>query len=252
MTTTNEIIFIMLLAFIRASAMLLVSPLFTTGVPVMIRVFTAGALAIAVTPIIGPFTPPPPEDLYGLIAAGFHEAIAGALIGLAVQLIAVAGQVAGSLMDIQIGLSSSQILNPAIGSTTVLANFKYLLTLVTLFSANAHQVMIRAFAESYEMTQKLSLPAIHDGLLMMLSRAFFVGLQIALPVVAVSFVIDIAAAIVNKAVPQMQVFFVAMPAKIGVGLVALGLALPTVTSLVTNGVESTFGSLEQIFMAGNR
>jgi flagellar biosynthetic protein FliR len=240
MTTTNEIIFIMLLAFIRASAMLLVSPLFTTGVPVMIRVFTAGALAIAVTPIIGPFTPPPPEDLYGLIAAGFHEAIAGALIGLAVQLIAVAGQVAGSLMDIQIGLSSSQILNPAIGSTTVLANFKYLLTLVTLFSANAHQVMIRAFA------------AIYDGLLMMLSRAFFVGLQIALPVVAVSFVIDIAAAIVNKAVPQMQVFFVAMPAKIGVGLVALGLALPTVTSLVTNGVESTFGSLEQIFMAGNR
>jgi len=73
------------------------------------------------------------------------------------------------------------------------------------------------------------------------------ALQMAAPVLGVSMVLDAALGMINKAVPQMQVIQVGMPAKIIIGMVALSVGLPAVVAGVNTGVETGLTSLLHIF-----
>ncbi len=240
------------MVFIRCSAMLLSSPILgSQNTPVQIRIFTTLAIAAALTLAVQPNIGTPPSDLYGLASFALQEAVAGLLIGTFVSLALQAAQIAGSIMDTQLGLSLSQVLNPVNGvPVTILAQFKYMLALVVLFVVNGHHTMIQAFAHSYTSVPTLSmttLSAVSSGLGSMLANVSLLALQIATPVLGVSLVIDAALGLIGKAVPQMQVFVVGIPAKTAVGLMAVGLTLPALTGAVSNGVQLALDNLSHVF-----
>jgi flagellar biosynthetic protein FliR len=55
---------------------------------------------------------------------------------------------------------------------------------------------------------------------------FVIAIQVGAPVTAALLVTTVAFGLVARTVPQMNVFIVAMPLKIGVGLLFLGFSLP--------------------------
>lgn len=189
--------------------------------------------------------------MYGLLAFALQEAVAGLLIGTFVSFALQAAQMAGSIMDSQLGLSLSQVLNPVNGvSVTILAQFKYMLAIIVLFNMNGHHMMIQAFAHSYTSVPTLSqatLSTVSTGLVSMLGAVSLLALQIATPVLGVSMIIDAALGLMSKAVPQMQVFIVGMPAKTAVGLMAVGMTLPALTGAVSNGVNLALVNLSHVF-----
>jgi flagellar biosynthetic protein FliR len=79
-----------------------------------------------------------------------------------------------------------------------------------------------------------------------LGQVSLMSLQIAAPVAAVSVVIDAAAGLVNKAVPQTQPFLLALPAKLMVGIILLGLGLPAMVVATQAGVQFTFSHLSKM------
>lgn len=230
------------MVFIRCSAMLLSSPLFSSqSTPLQVRIFTTLAIAGALTTVVQPHLGQPPTDLYGLAAYALQEGVAGLLLGTFVSLAMQAAQIAGALMDTQLGLSLSQVLNPINGvPVTILSQFKYLLAVVVLLCVNGHHAMLQAFAASYSAMPTLStasLSSVASGMTNMIGSVSLLAVQIAAPVLGVSIVIDAALGLISKAVPQMQVFLVGMPAKSALGLVAIGLTLPALASAVTTGVQ---------------
>jgi flagellar biosynthesis protein FliR len=252
MSFDSGLLFAFLTVFVRCSAMLISSPMFgAQNTPLQVRIFTtlaiAGALTVALQPKIGP----PPADLYVFVISIGHEVVAGLLIGMFMSLVLQGAQMAGSLMDMQIGLGISQALNPLTGiSSTVIAQFKFMLGLVIFLSMDAHLLMIDAFAKSYTAMPALSmesLPALQSGVLRILSAVTLLSLQIAAPVLGVTLVVDAALGLINKAVPQMQVLQVGMPAKLVMGMIALSLGLPAMTSGISSGVGAALDSLGRIF-----
>lgn len=240
------------MVFIRCSAMLLSSPIFAgQSSPVQIRIFTTLAISGALTMVVQPKIGAPPADLYGLAAVATQEAIAGLLIGSFINLAMQAAQIAGAIMDFQLGLSLSQVLNPVSGvSVTILAQFKYMLAVVILFAMNGHHLMIEAFASSYTAVPTLSmatLNAISTNITVLIGNVMLLGLQIAMPVLGASLIIDAALGLMNKAVPQMQVFIVGMPAKTAVGLMVVGITLPALAGAVSSGVQFALDGLTGIF-----
>jgi flagellar biosynthetic protein FliR len=234
--------------FVRCSAMLLVSPMFgAQNSPVQIRIFTtlaiAGALTLALKPSIGP----PPVEMYALAAAILKEILAGLLIGIFMSLVLQAAQMAGAIIDMQMGLGMSQAMNPLTGvPVTVISQFKFMLALVLFLSMDAHHQMIIAFARSYQTMPALSyesIPAIKTGIGTLMGQLSLLALQIAAPVMAVSLIVDAGLGIVNKAVPQMQAMLVGLPAKVIMGMLALSLGLPAMTSAVSTGVGAAFRGL---------
>jgi flagellar biosynthesis protein FliR len=73
------------------------------------------------------------------------------------------------------------------------------------------------------------------------------ALQMAAPVAAVSFVVDAALGLVNRAVPQMPALLVGLPAKVLMGLVALSVGLPALVGTVEAGVERTTDAISRSF-----
>jgi flagellar biosynthetic protein FliR len=241
-----------LLVFVRCSAMLFSSPLFgAQNVPLQVRIFTTMALAGALTFTVKANIGQPPADMWTLVMAVGHEIVAGLLIGVFMSLILQAAEMAGSFIDLQMGLSSSQALNPVTGvSVSIIAQFKYMLGLVIFLNIDGHHVMLNAFVHSYEAMPAPTvamLPSLQTSFVGLITQLSLLALQIAAPVAAVSIVVDAAMGVINKAVPQMQIFLVGLPAKIIVGMLALTIALPALVSGVQIGVETASASLYQTF-----
>lgn len=240
-----------LTVFVRASAMMLSSPVFgAQSTPVNVRVLTTLSIAAALTMALKPSMGPVPTDLGSMAMILGNELLAGLLIGITISLVFYAIQMAGSFLDFQIGLGSSQILNPITGvPVTIVGQMKFLLALVVFLMINGHHQMIEAFVASYKTMPQLGYQAIGEvqtQLVPLLGRLALLALQISAPVAAVSLIVDAGLGFVNKAVPQMQVLIVGMPAKLAVGFVALSITLPAVASAVDFGVGEALDTLWQM------
>ena len=250
MTVDAAWLFAGLCVFVRAGAVLMSAPPFGTTVPVQIRILFAVVLGLAVTPVVFPHIGPVPQDLAGLLLAVGREVLVGLVIGGFVQILAAAFQSAGAFLDAQVGTATAQIFNPTLGGVaSPLGQFKFMLGLVLLVVTDGHHMILKAFVGSY------SLP--WDGLahapghaLTLATKMGLLALQIAAPVAAVTLVIDLAAGVVNKAVPQSQPFLLALPAKLAIGMLVLALALPTTAAAVHAGLDTTFEHLRLALSGG--
>jgi len=255
MRLDGPFLFAFFLVFVRCSAMLAAAPVFGgSGLPVRVRVFLsaaiAGTLAVALRPQAGEV----PPDLTRAVLAIANEAVIGLVIGAMVSMCLSVAQMAGSVMDLQMGLSMGHIMNPATGtSNTLLAEYKHLLATVVFLCANGHHLMLAALARSFQVAPSWGwhhMEALQTGGVALLAHLALIALQIAAPVLGVSILVDTAFGVVNKAVPQMPIFLVGLPAKILTGMVALSVALPAFTVAIRNAVEVGFDAVWRVLAAG--
>lgn len=250
MTLDSHLLLSGLFIFSRATAMLLSAPIAGNLVPATIRVMFGLVLSLSLTPVLQGSIMANPATVGHLVAMVSYEAFVGLLIGGSLQLLVAAGQMAGQFVDIQIGTGSAQLFNPYFGgSASPVAQLKMMLTTVLILLLNGHRMMIGAFAASYG-SHSMDPGTVQQGLLPLLTKLGSVSLQMAAPVVAVTVVIDLAAGVVNKAVPQTQPFLVSLPAKLSAGLVALSLGMPAVVVAVENGLDIVFRQLGVMFKGG--
>jgi len=188
-----------------------------------------------------------PSEMYLFVASVLKELLAGLLIGTFMSLVLLAAQMAGAIIDMDMGLSLSQEFSPLTGvSVTVVSQFKYMLALVLFLSMNCHHQMILAFARSYETMPALtydSIPAVRSGIVSLVGSLSLLALQMAAPVIAVSMIVDAGLGMVNKAVPQIQAMLVGLPAKMILGMLALSLGLPAMATAISSGVNVAFVEL---------
>ncbi|MBI5707004.1 MAG: flagellar biosynthetic protein FliR [Armatimonadetes bacterium] len=241
--------------FVRASAMMLSSPFFSArSIPTSIRVMATLSIAMALTFALKPSIGELPGDMHGFVFGLLGEAVAGLLIGALTTLAFSAFEVAGSMIDLQMGLGASQILNPVNGvPATLMSQYKSALSLVVFVLIDGHHMLVDAFISSYRLMPSIgsrNALALQVAIPELFAQTGFLALQIAAPVVAVSVVVDAALGLVNKAVPQMPVMLVGMPAKVGLGLVTLSVGLPALVAGVGHGTELAARSLTQVFQGG--
>lgn len=240
------------LVFLRCSALLLSAPIFSSQqFPAKVRVLLAVVISLGISAFMRKDVGAVPDTLLGMILASGHEILVGLVIGSMYHLVIHTVQIAGSIMDLQVGLSSSQALNPVTGvSVTIISQFKTLLATVIFLSSDSHHIVIQAFVKSYTaapVDHGLPLAAISGATIDLMSGLGILAIQIAAPLIAVSLVVDAALGLVNRAVPQMQVFVVGMPVKQAAGLTLIAVILPAVTTAVEAGVNQATQALMRAF-----
>ncbi len=236
-------------AFSRCTAMVMSSPLFGTNVPVKVRVLFCLVVSMAMVPVLREHTTVIPQDLAQLAMMVGKDVVIGLIIGGMIQIMLAGFQMAGAFLDVQIGIGAAQVFSPMLGHTSSpISQFKFLLGLVLLLLMNGHHFMFQAFAHSYEMVGPSldRLDVMQATIISFISQVSLMALQIAAPVAAVSVVVDAAAGLVNKAVPQTQPFLLALPAKLMVGLFALGVGLPAMVVATQAGVNFTFSHMSKM------
>jgi flagellar biosynthetic protein FliR len=229
-----------LLVFSRTGAIMMLLPaLGEGGIPARVRLVLALAVTVAMTPVVAhayPAQAPANVLKLGLLIA--QEVTAGILIGAMSRIIMSALQTAGYLIATQTGLAYAQTVDPTQHEQgAVIGNFFSLLGAVLIFSTDLHHLAIGAIAGSYKMIPPgTALPTgdMAELTIRLVSASFVLGFQLAAPFLVFGFALYAALGILARLMPQLQVFFVAMPINIMFGFVLLALLLGSMMTLFLN------------------
>jgi flagellar biosynthesis protein FliR len=211
------------LIFARLGPILMLIPGFgETFVPVRIRLSLALLLALVLFPVVRSAIPAIPGDVSGISLAVIKETAIGLMIGTILRMFMSSLAAAGEIISIQTTLGFAQTANPtqAAPSTTI-GTFLGLLGLVLIMSTNLHHMFLSAIVRSYTVfpfTRTIPVADANALAIQTVSKSFALGLQLAGPVVAFSLIFNIAVGLVGRVMPQFQIFFVASPLMVLLGL----------------------------------
>ncbi len=231
---------VFLLVFARTGAMVMLLPAIgEMGVPARVRLILALAISFALLPsVAGNYPPQAPASTVALGILIIQETTAGVLVGAMARIIVSALSVAGFLIATQTGLAYAQTLDPTQGQQgAVVGNFFTLLGTVMIFATGLHHMAIAAIAGSYTLIPPGgSLPTadMAELAIRLTSGAFALGFQLAAPFLVFGFVIYAAIGLLARLMPQMQVFFIAMPINILAGFFLMMLLMGAMMTLYLN------------------
>jgi flagellar biosynthetic protein FliR len=159
-----------------------------------------------------------------------HELAVGLILGAIVRLVTLAASTAGAVIAFQAGLSGAQGADPVNGASqgALIGAFLSMLGVTLIFATDLHHLAIAAIVDSYMVFSPTAPLMLGDALRMALSAlssAFVIGIQMSAPFIVFGLVFSVGMGILARLMPQLQVFFIAMPANVGVGLILLLLLL---------------------------
>lgn len=230
---------IFFLALTRVMAILIHVPMLGGGsVPNQVRI----GLGLILTMILIHWQPLSADaatlGLFAFALAILREIIIGTLAGFAANLTFGVIQMAGDAMGLGSGFGSSRIFNPSMEESGSAFNQIFVMVGMLLFLImNGHHLVIIAIQKTFEVLPVNSIIEFGsvETLLRLTAQMISSGVQIALPVMAALLLTDLTLGLLARVAPQVQVFFLGLPIKVVVSLVALGLLfsiiLPTFSDL---------------------
>jgi flagellar biosynthetic protein FliR len=234
------------LVFSRTGSMLMVLPgIGESSVPPRIRLAFAFMLALCLGPIAAPTLPPEPSAVDGTAFYIAREVLIGLTIGGLLRVFLSALTTAGEFVSLQTTLAFAQTTNPTQAQPgTTISTFLTLMGLTLIFDTDLHRLFIAAMAHSYTLfppTKGLPLNDAGQLAIQTVSKSFALGLQLAAPVVVFSIVFNIATGLIGRVMPQFQIFFVATPLSLLLGLSIFALSLGAIGMVWTRAYEAFIG-----------
>lgn len=228
-TTWLQYVVPALLIATRLSGVMLMAPFFgADAVPARVK----AALVIAFTAVLLPVSSgglqAGSRSLLPWLGDGLSELVIGLLLGLAMQLVFEAAQLAGEVAGFQIGLGLESAIDPTSNAdSTVLATLHQLVVLYLFLQMGVHRWILHALAASFAtLPLGASLAALTARqLLGFAGNVWIWGLQLVLPVLIATLLIDVTLGFFAKAAPQLPVIFVGIPVKALCGYAVLFAAI---------------------------
>ena len=241
---TNIIIF--MLVFTRITGLISSAPFFSTlSMPLITKTWFSALIAFILYPmVLANYKFILPHNMAEFIILTAIEFFVGYLIGYVANLLIEGARMAGSILSIQMGLSISEALDPATGvSSNILSRiYIYFATLVFLATGAANMLFATLYS-SFE-----SIPCgmfvvfdsnIVQSMIHLFAYLFKISFAIALPIFAVLLICDVLLGLMSKMMPQMNVYMVAIPVKIYIGLFLM-MAFLSATNVYLTGVTGDY------------
>jgi flagellar biosynthesis protein FliR len=217
-----------------------------------VRVMVALALA-AFLVLSLPAAPTGITTPTGLAVATLGELIVGASLAFGFLVAYAATQIAGRVLDIQLGYGAASVLNPTTQVPAPLLGTVLGMAGVAVFLAlDGHHVLIRALALSVAHYPPGTLALDLDvGEHLKFSGAMFTfGLALAAPVMLTLLLADIVLAVMSRSLPQLNVFILSFSVKIVLGLIGLAVSVKFAGAVLTTLFESTWRFWETVVGSG--
>jgi len=243
-----------LLILCRITSFFVVVPVFSSrNVPMPFKIGLSVFISLIVFATVGTKELVPLDAMF--ILEIIREVLVGLVLGFIAYLFFTVVQIAGSLMDIQIGFGISNVIDPMTGaSAPVLGNFKYMLAMLLFLAMNGHHLLLRAIMDSYKWIplSNAMFAKIYDGqisafLVETFATVFMLAFQLAAPVVAAMFLADLGLGLLTRVAPQYNIFVIGVPLKLILGLLIVIVLMPEISPLFEGVFTKMFQSIEKFF-----
>ena len=240
-----------LLILFRSAGLFLISPILGhRSIPVLIKVGLSIMLAIILIPVIGDAPVQEINSIWLLAMLAAKEMLIGFIIGLFFAILFIAVRIGGNVVGYQIGLIIANVFDPESNSqTSILGEFWYVIAVLIFLAIDGHHAIISALSDSYQLVPigVFNFDGLAGEQLIRISAyAFTIAIKLAAPVMITLFLTEVALGVVARTVPQMNIFIVGIPIKIGIGFLVLAAALPIFRYMVEKTVHFLDGELARI------
>ena len=174
------------------------------------------------------------------------ELLIGFFLGVIVQIFVAIFSYTAEIMGYFMGLTIANLFDPTFGQISVIDRFYILLFYLLFFITGAYQYFIAGLIKSFEIIPLFKFE-VNEGIFQYIfeksSLLFILALKMAFPFIAILLLLNIALALVNRLIPQINVFIVGLPMQIFIGLLALSIGASAVLyygSSIVNIFTETF------------
>lgn len=199
------------------------------------------------------------SNIFSLTGSIFGEFFVGLAIAYTAYLFFSGIQMAGQIIDIQMGFGLVNVIDPVNNvQISILGEFYYILAMLYFLALNGHHYLLKALGDSFKLIPPGSLNwfdhagSVGPELAAFFTKLFVIAVQIAGPSVAVLFLTNLTMGLLSRTIPQMNVFIVGLPANILVGLAVSIVSmkfLGTVLRSVVNGMNDSIARLLHLLVA---
>jgi flagellar biosynthetic protein FliR len=243
-----------MLVFLRLSAMMIIMPIFgfTTVAP-RIRITLSVILTFIIAPVVGDSFQTEYTSISVLAIDAMREIMIGLMIGFGSRIIFEAFTLAGGFVSFQMGLAIMNIIDPNSGnSMPVIGNF-WLMVIVTFFVVtNSHHFLIEVIYYNFEaipLNEAVFDPATGQYIVRAGSLIYELAVRFAAPMMILMLMVDVAIAFAARVMPQLNIFFISLPMKMGVGIFMVLMSLKIFQSMF-GYIYSNFEGLTLDIIAG--
>lgn len=167
-----------------------------------------------------------------LIFSMIKEFAAGYVMGFIVQLFLSIFHVGGHIIDLQLGLSMATMYDPTNNSqVSIHGSLLTLMYTLLFFITNSHMNLMAIAIKSFQVVP-MGLTAISSKIgmhaAMLFGYVLVYAVQLALPVIIVEMITEVAVGILMRVVPNINVFVVNLQLKIGIGVIVIFTLIPVI------------------------
>ncbi len=224
-----------LLISVRLLPLLVVMPV---AIFARVPLFVRGILALVFGAVLAAGLPPATEVSLTLSSV-LSEFLTGMMMAFGIHVAVAALDMVGRLIDMQMGLNASGVFDPATANVVgVLTEFLSLGFLLLFIALDLHHVLLLAVSQMLALVPPGQTPQglLSTEFLGQLGRQFLGAFVLASPVILGLWLVDVAFAFLSRSMPQANIYFLALPVKLGIGLLLLVLSLP----LLLQGMSTMF------------
>jgi len=237
-----ELVIEKLLGFVlvltRISAFFLVLPIFSwKSIPIRVKIAMTVMLSIFFSTVTQLSVDASEVSLLeaGLLIA--NEALYGLAFGLIAVILFCAVKLGGRIAERQMGLARAQIMDPLTGERAQpLSSLLEMIFIILFLSANGHHLLLLIISRSYDAFPLGSIPEIPvlaGRVVTAGSVMFTAGLRLAAPMLAAFLLLLVILAVLARTVPEMNILFISLPLRVGLGLLMAVVFLPLISSFVS-------------------
>jgi flagellar biosynthetic protein FliR len=225
------------LVLTRISAFFIVLPVFGwKSIPVRVKV----AVTVLISIFFSVITPLPIDagqvSALQAILLMANEATYGLALGLISTVLFSVVKFSGRIIERQMGMAMAQIMDPLTGERTQpLSSLLEMIFVILFLAANGHHLFLLIISRSYEAFPVGSIPTISvlaSGVSQASSTMLLLGLRLAAPILAAFLLLMVVLAVLARIVPEMNILFISLPLRVGLGLLMVAIFLPFINGFV--------------------
>lgn len=213
-----------LLILTRVSCFVFIAPFFSmSNTPARVRIGISFFTSILLYQVLTPADAVVYDSLMAYALIVMKEAVTGLIIGLGASICTAIVNFAGSIIDMETGLSMTTLLDPTTRENTSISGvfYQYMFMLL-LIATGMYRYLLGALADTFTLipvnTAVFRSEFLLKTIVSFMSDYIIIGFRIVLPVFCVILLLNAVLGVLAKVSPQMNMFSVGLQLKIMTGL----------------------------------
>ncbi len=239
-------VFAFVLVFSRVGSVLMLFPgIGEAFVPPRMRLIFALAISSLLLGPLFPRLPPPPPAIADFTKIIAYEIMIGLFFGTFLRLLISALETAGAVIGLQTGLSNATVLNPALAAQSPLPSaFLSVVGVTLIFVTGLDYFLLRGMVYLYDLFPPggAMMPGdMAQVVIRTVNTSFIVGIEVSMPFLVMGLLMYTALGLLQKLLPQVQLFLVGLPVQIWGGLILFSVTMAGIMTVWLRFVDQSAG-----------